>query len=84
MLPFIARKHIWLFTPSRNGSPWWYLIHEEDWVAAARPRVKLGMSLCVDRMWPPFNMATESPLPTLSRPVPAWSTLPENPEFRWW
>ncbi|KAH8706170.1 hypothetical protein BGZ61DRAFT_449504 [Ilyonectria robusta] len=45
LLPFVARKDFWLFTPAVNGSPWWYLIHESDWAQAARPGSQLGMSL---------------------------------------
>ncbi|KAM6513474.1 hypothetical protein FALCPG4_015890 [Fusarium falciforme] len=45
LLPFVTRKDFWLFTPAVNGSSWWYLIHENDWVDVARPGVQLGMSL---------------------------------------
>jgi hypothetical protein len=44
-LPFVIRKQFWLFTPSNSGSPWWYLINEEDWEIAARPGATFGMSL---------------------------------------
>ncbi|KAK3302777.1 uncharacterized protein B0T15DRAFT_314824 [Chaetomium strumarium] len=81
LLPFVAHKNIWLFTPSENGSRWWYLIHEGDWAAAARPGVKLGMSIFREHVWQPPNMYSSI---SLSRPIPPWSTLPENLEFRWW
>ncbi|XXG98228.1 hypothetical protein Hte_004550 [Hypoxylon texense] len=45
ILPFVIRKDIWLFTPAKNGSKWWYLITEDDWAEVARPGVRLGMSL---------------------------------------
>ncbi|KAI4866770.1 hypothetical protein F4820DRAFT_236613 [Hypoxylon rubiginosum] len=45
ILPFVIRRDIWLFTPARNGSKWWYLITEDDWAEVARPGVRLGMSL---------------------------------------
>ncbi|KAK7745216.1 hypothetical protein SLS62_009845 [Diatrype stigma] len=45
LLPYVTRRDFWLFTPSLNGSPWWYLLNEDDWVKVARSGLRLGMSL---------------------------------------
>lgn len=109
ILPFVNRKDFWLFTPSGNASPWWYLINEDDWADVARPGVRLGMSLFqADHIewlppgayycgyedyslsgreketWPLVRGPEQDSYIRFSRPVPSWSSLPVNLEFRWW
>ncbi|KAI1101452.1 hypothetical protein F4804DRAFT_9849 [Jackrogersella minutella] len=108
-LPFIINRDFWLFTPATDGSPWWYLVHENDWKHIARSGTRLGMSFfeldpapggfrlrcnAIEFLNPVsesrmseghWTLAVhEHSLIQFSTPLPPWTKLPEDLEFRWW
>lgn len=101
LLPYVAQKDFWLFTPSANGSPWWYLLNEDDWMKVARSGLRLGISLfeakvCPSQVYTYLFYGAHKRIGCegqrllahyyirFSKPVPSWSSLPEELEFRWW